>query len=440
MHHPHRVVTVAVADLEGHGRLDHRDPGRPGEGHPVVVPVERRVEGRAALDHVRRVEPDADAVEAPRDDRLGQVERVAAHQGIGHERPEGLDLVQHARAPQSVEGVGVVGLAVAVGVDRERVAVDVVVLPRLREEHVVEEAAVVHQAVLPDLLGRAAGLQFGDARLRQVEPVRARPDLDAAAVGVLEEVVGRPHVFHGVDRAEDQDVGVELPEPADLLGRDPVGAQPEVDPRHPLDRLPAKIPPAPQVPGARVARRDGRQGAVPQVQRGLRVDRAAHDHVVHDRRGGLEAVDQGRVPQSARVGGERPHRVPSGRLVAGVPAFGRRTRSHLEAQRRGARGEQRVAGRRLEQRRLGRLHDTGRRQQACQRAGRGQEPLDSHEISPLFSPSPGIAVLMRVIIRDTGFDRQWAALAPPPGGAIWTPAPGCPIIVGDDMPVPRSLP
>ena len=198
---------------------------------------------------------------------------VAGRERPGHQLSPLAQLAEDPLAPGPIEGLPVVGLAVAVAVELHRAVVDVVDLPALRRHEVVEEAAIVHEPALEHPLVGVARLVVGHLGAGEVEPEGARPDLDLPAGGVAEKVVVRNVVvLHRVDVGQDQAVGIEPAELADLVGVE-AGSQPEVDPRGVFHALRKEMPRAPQVGRARETRLGRGQAAVLQVKRGRQARR-----------------------------------------------------------------------------------------------------------------------------------------------------------------------
>lgn len=61
---------------------------------------------------------------------------MAAEQGMGHQRTEGVEFVQHAGPPRRIELSRVIWHAVAVGVHEKRIPMQVSCLPRLGQHHI----------------------------------------------------------------------------------------------------------------------------------------------------------------------------------------------------------------------------------------------------------------------------------------------------------------
>ena len=100
---------------------------------------------------------------------------MSGYQCVRHQLTEQGQLVKHARLPCGVEDRRVVLDSVLVRVERHRVAVDVLVQPRLVGEHVVEEHSVERQVRVDDELGGEAGLVLRHLGLGQVQAVRTGP-------------------------------------------------------------------------------------------------------------------------------------------------------------------------------------------------------------------------------------------------------------------------
>ena len=99
--------------------------------------------------------------------------------------------MKYAFPPFGIEHRGIVGLPVFVGVELSGVAEDIVVLPGLRGEEVVEEAAIEQQAAIEDQLIREFGLVLGHVGLGEIQPVRPRPDFDPLAGDGVQVVILR---------------------------------------------------------------------------------------------------------------------------------------------------------------------------------------------------------------------------------------------------------
>ena len=218
------------------------------------------------LDHVGEVEAAARPVRRGRDPGHGEVLRVADDDGARGEAAERLQLAHDARAPGGVERRRVVGPAVAVRVDRDRVAEDVRALPGLGREDVVEEDAVEHGAASAQGAERRVRLQVGDGGIGQVEPPRVRPDLDALAVHVAQPGAVRHAAarLHGADGRQEARGRLAAAQHADRRGGHAVRAEPERDARavprrEGRERLPPEVA-DPRVPGSPCDERGPRCG------------------------------------------------------------------------------------------------------------------------------------------------------------------------------------
>ncbi len=287
------TVVIAIRNLIGHCRLHRRDRRLDGHRAPGVVVVPKLVERLFPLNHIGGIEADSLAVEDLRDFGVEIALTVAAGQSPRHELAPFLQFAENAVAPRLVEGLLVILLAVSIGVQLHGPVVDIVSQPVLGHHEIVKEAPIVHQLALNHLLIRIPCLVFRDLRPGQVEPISAGPDLDLLAGRIPQEILVRDIVvFYRVDRSQDQAVGIQPPQLADLIGGE-VRSQPQVDAggiHHPLGD---KMPRSPEIGNARKAGLGGRQTTIRQVQHGLRSCGTADVDVVDDGGVRIETTNDG---------------------------------------------------------------------------------------------------------------------------------------------------
>ena len=269
---------------------------------------------------------------------------MAGGVGGGHELPPYFEFVEDALTPRRVEPRRVVGFAVFVGVDLDRIAVNIRFQPGLSGEKVVEEAAIVHQLVIEDFPIGPARLVFGDVWLGEVEAITAGPHFNLVPFGVVQViVVGQALVLDRVDGGEHQDLRIALAQCADVAGSH-FRAQVDVHLGGEVITVAQHVARSPQIRLAREVRIGGGKGAVQEPQRVVRRVGAAHIDLV-----GLARI----AGQSLHPAFERGHCVKRRIRIHRVAASGRDWGFHSEVERGGSRRQERARWLRIANRNAG---------------------------------------------------------------------------------------
>ena len=232
-----------------------------------------------------------------------------------------------------------------VGVDRNRVAVDVLLHPRLAGEEIVEETAVDREVGVDQLLVGVLGLHLGHFGLGQIQTPGTRPHLDLLAGGVVQPVVvGHAGLaggvaLDGVDRSCDQNVGIEGAQGLDLL-RGETSAVVEVDARRVRQSLLGHFPRAPQIAFAREVWVGIGQGSVLEVEQVARARVATDGNAVHHHCAGVQPGERGLMQGRALPGLEWGHFGVACRRAGGPCAVGGQIAGHGEGQAGNARGQE----------------------------------------------------------------------------------------------------